>query len=57
MLRSDYNTVKIERSPSLIAAELEQLLRSAREVLTESLGKELADSLMNYIWENSKQSV
>lgn len=39
MLKTDLNTVEIKGSTSLIAAELEQLLRSAREVFTKTSGK------------------
>lgn len=56
MLKSDLNKVTITGSNHVIAAELEQLLRSAREVFTETSGKEAADRLMNSIWENSKIS-
>lgn len=57
MLKTDFNTVEIKGSTSLIAAELEQLLRSAREVFTKTYGKEEADRLMNDIWKNSKASM
>lgn len=56
MLKTDLNTVEIKGSTSLIAAELEQLLRSAREVFTKISGKEAANRLMNNIWENAKIS-
>lgn len=56
MLKSDLNKVTITGSVFVIATELEQLLRSAREVFTETSGKEAADRLMNNIWENSKLS-
>lgn len=56
MLKTDLNTVEIKGSTSLIAAELEQLLRSAREVFTKTSGKEAANRLMNNIWENAKIS-
>ena len=56
MLKSDLNKVTITGSVFVIATELEQLLRSARKVFTETSGKEAADRLMNNIWENSKLS-
>lgn len=56
MLKTDLNTVEIKGSTSLIAAELEQLLRLAREVFTKTSGKEAANRLMNNIWENAKIS-
>lgn len=56
MLKSDLNKVTITGSSHVIATELEQLLRSTREVFTETSGKEAADRLMNSIWENSKIS-
>lgn len=57
MLKTDWNKVTITGPSSVIAAELEQLLRSAREVFTKTSGKEAADRLMNDIWENSKLSI
>lgn len=49
MLKTDWNKVTITGPSSVIAAELEQLLRSAREVFTKTSGKEAADRLMNNI--------
>lgn len=56
MLKSDLNKVTITGSSHVIATELEQLLRSAREVFTKTSGKEAANRLMNNIWENAKIS-
>lgn len=54
MLKSDFTTIEIEGSASLIASELEHLLHAVRVAYTKNYGKEVADRMMNRIWENSK---
>lgn len=56
MIEANHGDVKMRGRVPELSAELEDVLRSFRLVLTERADKDTADAMMAEIWANSKMS-